>query len=616
MKARFFLLAILSILSCEPTFIVAQWIGGFHPSKGDYIEMTLNNCGCVGSSTYPPAAFGFHPTPFSVGFGLVGDVAKDGWNVAVSPMFDYCGDYIAYGTPIEGWGVTMNGNHYINTNFGCSTFNIPGAITFANSTVADDTTIWRGRISGLDVIQIWSVPQDEVFVTCTVMLINDTSYTQTGVYFGRNVDPDGEKPWAGTLASTNKVIRQPVAGVSDTAIVQAIGGTGVCHIYLATVDSRAIANHGGSATPNAQDLYLGTGRTTTLGVSSSGDEAIGMGFSLGDILPGDTATLSFAYVLDSLSLDVALARIGPPCTLSEDSLSMTVCGSYLFNGNLLTASGSYIDTLASVLSGCDSIVHLDLTVLPPASTSLTVTGCDSYNFNGATLTLSGSYTDTLTSLLSGCDSLVHLDLVINSSATNNLTVTACGSYEHDGTVLTTSGIHSIPYTTVHGCDSLLVIDLTLLPALDATVNLTAGTLSAAPGYTYQWVDCDAGFATIGGATAQEFTPVANGHFAVILSNGSCVDTSACTEVLLTSTHPIAGSLFTLSPNPVTNQLAITCSAPILQVEIRTLTGQVMWEGHALLRNEVVADLSSLSPGVYLVKVKTNEAVELQKVIKL
>ncbi|MEP6794488.1 MAG: T9SS type A sorting domain-containing protein [Saprospiraceae bacterium] len=81
-----------------------------------------------------------------------------------------------------------------------------------------------------------------------------------------------------------------------------------------------------------------------------------------------------------------------------------------------------------------------------------------------------------------------------------------------------------------GCDSVLLIhlsfvhiDTVLLKSLDEK-TLVANEVSAD---TYQWVDCNAGYATIAGETLSEFTPAKSGVYAVIMEKEGCVDTSEC-----------------------------------------------------------------------------------------
>jgi gliding motility-associated-like protein len=79
----------------------------------------------------------------------------------------------------------------------------------------------------------------------------------------------------------------------------------------------------------------------------------------------------------------------------------------------LSASGTYLDTLTAV-NGCDSIVTLNLTVLPNPTTTLNESICagNSYTFNNQVLTTSGVYSVTLLAA-NGCDSVVTLNLTVN-----------------------------------------------------------------------------------------------------------------------------------------------------------------------------------------------------------
>ena len=93
--------------------------------------------------------------------------------------------------------------------------------------------------------------------------------------------------------------------------------------------------------------------------------------------------------------------------------------------------------------------------------------CDSYEWGGETFTESGIYEHTFTSM-HGCDSIVTMNLTIyesyNPSAEITMSVDACDSYEWDGIVYTESGIYERIYTDIHGCDSTVVIDLGVMTA--------------------------------------------------------------------------------------------------------------------------------------------------------
>ena len=98
----------------------------------------------------------------------------------------------------------------------------------------------------------------------------------------------------------------------------------------------------------------------------------------------------------------------------ESSSQVAICagGSYDFNGNSYDTEGNYVDTLTTS-SGCDSIVKLSLFVTDAEITFKNETICSNstYEFGGQVLSASGLYVDTLTTS-SGCDSLIQLELVV------------------------------------------------------------------------------------------------------------------------------------------------------------------------------------------------------------
>jgi uncharacterized protein (TIGR02145 family) len=101
----------------------------------------------------------------------------------------------------------------------------------------------------------------------------------------------------------------------------------------------------------------------------------------------------------------------------ETILSATICSNqpYSFNGQSLTSSGVYRDTLINSL-GCDSILVLNLTAHPGYNQSQTVRVCSggTFNFGGSTLTTTGNYTNIYTTA-QGCDSTVQLDFAVLDS---------------------------------------------------------------------------------------------------------------------------------------------------------------------------------------------------------
>lgn len=129
-------------------------------------------------------------------------------------------------------------------------------------------------------------------------------------------------------------------------------------------------------------------------------------------------------------------------------------------------------------AGCDSIINVTVQTFPVYDTTISIVTCDTVvEWLGETYKASGSYSKTLKTKACDCDSVVTLNLTINPSPVVNLTETACGRYELNGKYYTESGIVKDTFSTVHGCDSIVIVDLTVtkmeLIAPD-TVKVLAG----------------------------------------------------------------------------------------------------------------------------------------------
>lgn len=111
---------------------------------------------------------------------------------------------------------------------------------------------------------------------------------------------------------------------------------------------------------------------------------------------------------------------------------------------------------------------------------------------------------------------------------DNLDTTACGSYiSPSGKIWTSSDTYVDTITNKAGCDSVITINLTIT-TIDTSVDLDGITFTAnAAGVQYQWLDCEDGYSIIEGEMDQSYTATNNGSFAVQVTDGVCVDTSAC-----------------------------------------------------------------------------------------
>ncbi|MDG2139216.1 MAG: T9SS type A sorting domain-containing protein [Flavobacteriales bacterium] len=181
---------------------------------------------------------------------------------------------------------------------------------------------------------------------------------------------------------------------------------------------------------------------------------------------------------------IMFGEIIPPTCIGDSNGTATVNSSgcpCMFSGcTFLWDNGVTIKTNSSLPAGWSSVaithangcVIVDSVFLEMDSNidSILVTSCDSYTWDSIVYTMSGVYTNTYTDT-SGCDSIVILDLTISDSNSSTSLADSCDSYTWDDVVYTTSGIYSNTFTNVNGCDSVHTLDLTINSSYSYTFDV-------------------------------------------------------------------------------------------------------------------------------------------------
>jgi 6-phosphogluconolactonase (cycloisomerase 2 family) len=151
----------------------------------------------------------------------------------------------------------------------------------------------------------------------------------------------------------------------------------------------------------------------------------------------------------------------------------TICegDSVVVGSSVYHESGIYIDTFN--FGACKSVLTLDLTV-HPSNTIINAEICsgDSYTIGGTEYSTSGTHVAELISSAS-CDSTVTLNLtVVNEFSNVEVDAEICNgeSYSLGNQTLTTSGIYEETFTSSFGCDSTVVLDLTVKPTYNEILD--------------------------------------------------------------------------------------------------------------------------------------------------
>jgi hypothetical protein len=218
----------------------------------------------------------------------------------------------------------------------------------------------------------------------------------------------------------------------------------------------------------------------------------------GSVTIGNNSYSSGGVYVDTLGGDsiVTLALTISPVYASNLYDTLVTGDTLHLNGNIYTQSGVYTDSLTSV-RGCDSIVTLYLLV-EPASTFVQLfdTICQGFSITlgGHTYTVSGTYLDTISGTTA--DTVISLHLTVSQGLLVNTYDTICqgSSVSAGGHTYTQSGIYVDTLSSIHGCDSIRVLHLTVQPLVTPTASITVSAGPQIAGiqidtFTVSYTDC-------------------------------------------------------------------------------------------------------------------------------
>lgn len=271
-----------------------------------------------------------------------------------------------------------------------------------------------------------------------------------------------------------------------------------------------------------------------------------------------------------------------------------------------TESGFYMDTIPNIF-GCDSIITVNLTIIYSDIVSAEAITCDSLiSPSGAFIwTTTGIYNDTLTNM-AGCDSVIVMDLTIISSSINEISVASCKTYTSpSGNIWTSGGTYLDTIPNHLGCDSILSIALTIYN-IDITVTQDANEIMANnPIEFFQWLNCDDDYAEIPGENDQLFLAIENGNYAVEISQDGCIDTSACYSVSNLSVNDYGlNEVIEVYPNPTSGVFTISLAEPASgTIIIRNIIGQIVSIQRFTNLHNIPLEISTKN-GTYILEILT------------
>jgi ELWxxDGT repeat protein len=347
--------------------------------------------------------------------------------------------------------------------------------------------------------------------------------------------------------------------------------------------------------------------------------------------------------------------------------TIVACDSYNWSANnsIIDSTGDYTLTLASV-NGCDSLVFLNSTIHQSSQSVFTEITCTDFTWiDGNTYNSSTNTPFYTLNNIYGCDSVIYLDLTIQSNqivdtvitctpytwidgntyytstntptyqltningcdsiTTLNLTIlsndiidyhSSCGPYTWiDGnTYSTTTTSPSITFTNVYGCDSIVSLNLEVNNFNAELIHDGSGILVSTTGTPINWLDCDNNF-IIPGQFFNFYQPPPSGSYAVISTDGTCVDTSDC---FLMDNIGINGNQLNglkMYPNPTNSNIHFKFeSFKESRLEIKTALGSSVINKE--VKSEESISVIDLAPGLYFYEIHVDSVLYRGKFEKM
>ncbi len=401
--------------------------------QGRWLEVAVAPNGAWGNTVNVPAGYHAHTgstlaytdpvtgvRPTGNGMDFSTDIGHDGWTTGSPADATNCCFYGAYflpGTPFDGWAIQMNGvrsdAYYTSSGFALGA----GATAFTGTNVAYNYTpgstfgpymestmagTWSGSYSaGGGTISIRSTNRVDTNATwdkVNVTFKNTGATTVTGLYYLVTGDPDNDQVTTGGSFPTNNHIsyqgdaqhRVEVNARPPSLHQDAFSG-------LATKDCRALAiiyqSWPSPITIPLSDMWAGTTTgtgwytsvldTTTLSL----DIAYGLVYNLGDLAPGDSTTIAFAWIFtDTSAIDSAFPRpqLNVNGNLMNDIDTFDGCGLVDFPVNIVNGEWGVTNWKWSPTTGLASSTGISNTITMSAlsgETVYTITGTDTGSCN-------------------------------------------------------------------------------------------------------------------------------------------------------------------------------------------------------------------------------------------
>lgn len=153
--------------------------------------------------------------------------------------------------------------------------------------------------------------------------------------------------------------------------------------------------------------------------------------------------------------------------------------------------------------------------------------------------------------------------------------------------------------------------------VDTSTTTNGMTVSAnLAGVTYHWLDCDDNYSIVAGETNQNFTATISGNYAVQITDGACIDTSACVAVSNASLSEYELQKITVSPNPTSGKVNLEFDQQYDNIIMNVLSvdGHLVASASYNATNTIELNIDG-AQGVYFVELTLDNKIARIKIVK-
>ena len=388
----------------------------------------------------------------------------------------------------------------------------------------------------------------------------------------------------------------------------------------------AFVKNGGTGYLYVNGTQVGTGNLSNVNTGTTGTR-----LRIGQRVPG--GSIPFSGIIDEVRVwDVARTQTEIASTMNSEfcSAPSSLKAYYRFNhgvaGGTNTTVTSATDDAGTnngtlnnfSLSGTSSNWVTGKNISPVTiSSTIPVSACGSYTMpNGTVVTTAGTYYDTVGTSTS-CDTLASYVITFAPAVIKNtVTDSGCITYTTSmGTVITASGTYYDTLPTSSACDTTIQYNITISGAVDDSVFRVGNRITSWDTWAdHQWIRCDSSNLPIPGETNRFINVTTPGDYAVIVTRGTCVDTSDCVNFNPASLKENERANFSVFPNPANELLFIKSNFSLVATNatIVSINGKIIFET-TLNSNSI--DISRLPSGIFFLELNSNSVSRIVKFVK-